>query len=256
MVLRIFGFVTLLLVVLMPAHKAEATEGRAVVAVATNFLSTADALAKDFNHRFDLNISLVSGSSGKLYAQIRYGAPFDVFLSADQARPEQLVDDGLAHEDARFTYAVGRLVLWSQKRFETELVRSEAVLMLSASKRIAYANEALAPYGFATVETLKALDLFEHSKSRMVRGENVGQAYGLVSSGNADVGFIAMAQLTQRPNKGSYWLVDETLHTPIRQDAILLNRGADNAAAQAFISYLRSDAAQGIIRNAGYRSED
>ena len=128
--------------------------------------------------------------------------------------------------------------------------------MLSASKRIAYANEALAPYGFATVETLKAVDLFEHLKSRMVRGENVGHTYGLVSSGNADVGFIAMAQLTQRLNKGSYWLVDESLHTPIRQDAILLNRGADNAAAQAFISYLRSDAAQGIIRNAGYRSED
>ncbi len=256
MISRLFGFVTSILFTLIPAHTVLAAETNAVIAVATNFLSTADSLKSDFHQRSNYRISLVSGSSGKLYAQIRYGAPFDVFLSADQARPQQLVNNALASKDAQFTYAIGRLVLWSPNPPDTELARSQALRLLFDSNRIAHANEALAPYGSATVETLKVLNLYEDLQERLVRGENVGQAYSLVSSGNADIGFIALAQHLQQHNKGSSWLVDETLHTPIRQDAVLLNRGADNAAAQAFVAYLRSDSAQEIIRTAGYRSEN
>jgi molybdate transport system substrate-binding protein len=221
-----------------------AIAGEAHVAVAANFAVPAKRLAEEFGARTGHKLTLSNGSTGKFYAQIKSGAPFDVFLSADEETPRRLEAEKLAVAGSRFTYAVGRLALWSPK---TEFV-DEQFLQAQKFSRLAIANPRLAPYGAAARETLEKLGLWQALQPKLVQGENIAQTYQFVSSGNADLGFVALSQL----HTGSYWLVPERMHTPLRQDAVLLARGADNAAARAFLDDLRSAPARERIRSYGY----
>lgn len=224
----------------------------ATVAVAANFKSTLDALAADFESSTKYELETVIGSTGKLYAQITYGAPYDVFLAADQARPIRLVDENRAVSGSRITYAVGRLVLWSKDGVEF----GPDQLTASKTKRIAIANPDLAPYGKAAKQTLEQLGLDVAVAPKLVFGENVGQAFAFIRTGNAQLGFVSEAQVLSLPSsqRGTTWIVPSTSHDPIAQDAVLLEHGADNSAAQAFMAYLHSTAARDIIAAQGYEA--
>lgn len=250
---NLFAYIAVFMSLTLPIANVAAAEADLAVAVATNFVSSAESLNKDFEARFGLRAALVAGSSGKLYAQLQQGAPFDVFLSADAVRPQRLVDAGLVAAKNHRTYAIGSLVAWFPNHPKQQLQRAEAVSLILASSRIAHANDAVAPYGAATIDTLKNLAIYAQVKPRLVRGENIGQTYSLASSGNVEVAFIALAQHLQQRHKGGFWTVSESLHTPIQQNAVLMNRAANNPAAVKFFAYLRSNAAQQIIRNAGYQ---
>jgi molybdate transport system substrate-binding protein len=224
----------------------------AQIAVAANFASPAKRLADQFAQRTGHRLALSSGSTGKFYAQIKSGAPFDAFLSADGETPLRMEHEKLALTGSRFTYAVGRLALWSPK---TGFVDAEgAVLRKNGFNRLAIANPRLAPYGAAAKNTMEKLGVWPALQGKLVQGENIAQTYQFVSSGNADLGFIAFSQLREdgAPAAGSYWLVPERFHAPLRQDAVLLTRGANNAAARAFLEYLRGAPARELIRAYGY----
>jgi molybdate transport system substrate-binding protein len=224
----------------------------AQIAVAANFASPAKRLADQFAQRTGHRLALSSGSTGKFYAQIKSGAPFDAFLSADGETPLRMEQEKLAVTGSRFTYAIGRLALWSPK---TGFVDAEgAVLRTNGFNRLAIANPKLAPYGAAAKNTMERLGVWPALQGKLVQGENIAQTYQFVSSGNADLGFIAFSQLREdgAPAAGSYWLVPERFHAPLRQDAVLLTRGANNAAARAFLEYLRGAPARELIRAYGY----
>lgn len=225
----------------------------ATVAVATNFKPTFEQLAADFETRTGYEIETVSGSTGKLYGQIIHGAPYDIFLAADQARPEKLVQDGHAAMRDRFTYAIGGLALWSPR--EADITPDS--LIEPGMKRLALGNPDLAPYGLAARQLLDRLDLTETLRSKFVFGESVGQTFAFVSTGNADMGFVSAAQVLALPEdaRGSYWLVPRPLHGSIAQDAVLLERSKSNQAAIAFLTFLKSPEAQDTIRRSGYRTE-
>jgi len=225
----------------------------ATVAVATNFKPTLEQLAADFESRTDYEIETVSGSTGKLYAQIIHGAPYDIFLAADQDRPSKLVQDGRAAVRDRFTYAIGGLALWSPQ--ESDITPDS--LIDPDMNRLALANPDLAPYGLAAAQILDRLDLTETLQSKFVFGESVGQTFAFVSTGNADMGFVSSAQVLALPEdaRGAYWLVPRQLHTAIAQDAVLLEGSKTNQAATAFFTYLKSPRAQETIRLSGYRTE-
>jgi molybdate transport system substrate-binding protein len=231
-----------------PAAGAEA-----VVAVAANFAEVAQRLAADFERQSGHRLTFVAGSTGKLYAQIANGAPFDVFLAADRERPERLEKDGLAPAGWRFTYAVGRLTLWSR---EPGRVGGDgaATLREGGFRLLAIANPALAPYGAAAKQTLETLGLWERLADRIVMGETIGQAHVLVASGNAELGLVALSGVLSPRNAtpGSRWDVPPDLHAPIRQDAVLLARAAGNPAARDFLGFLRSEPAQAVIQSYGY----
>lgn len=229
------------------AHAAEVK-----VAVAANFAQPLAAIAVVFQKATGHTVSASKASTGKLYAQIRHGAPFEVLLSADDETPVRLEAEGLGVAGSRFTYATGALLLWSPD--VTTVDASGAVLRQPGSGKIAIANPKLAPYGRAAQEVLTALGLYEHIKPRFVMGENIGQTFQFVASGNAAMGLVAAAQVMQdgRIKSGSAWRVPAHLYTPIRQDAILLKAGVDNAAAQALMRFLREPAARAIIRSYGY----
>ncbi len=219
-----------------------------LVAVAANFVRPAERIVGDFTEVHGGDVALVAGSTGKLYAQIRNGAPFDVFLAADQRRPALLEEEGLGLAGSRFTYAVGRLALWSG-RDGMEL--NAATLRSGGFRKLAIANPELAPYGRAAREALFRLGA--RPQERLVTAESVGQAFALVATGNADLGLVAAAQAEQAAH-GSLWLVPGSLHQPIRQDAILLTRAKVNAVATAFVAFLRTDA-RPIIASLGYGVE-
>ena len=219
-----------------------------LVAVAANFVRPAERIVADFAEVHGGDVALVAGSTGKLYAQIRNGAPFDVFLAADQQRPALLEDEGLALAGSRFTYALGRLALWSGRE---GLELNADTLRRGDFRKLAIANPALAPYGQAARETLVRLDV--RVEERIVTAESVGQAFALVATGNADIGLVAAAQ-AQRAERGSIWLVPVHSHQPIRQDAILLVRAKDNAIATNFVAYLQTDA-RAVITRLGYGVE-
>lgn len=221
------------------------------IAVATNFAPTAEQLAAAYSAASGNTVEVTGGATGKLYAQISAGAPFDAFLSADAATPEKLADDGLALADSQVTYATGQLVLWSADA-ATDL--SDPGAALTAARYVAIANPDLAPYGKAAVETLAALGLPADLDGRMVTGENVGQALTMVASGAADLGFVAASALVGKTG-GVAWAVPAGLHAPIRQAAILLTRGKDNTAAQGFLAYLAQPEARAAITAAGYVAE-
>lgn len=218
------------------------------VAVAANFTDAAKEIAAAFKQKTGHEAVLSFGATGQLYAQITQDAPFQVMLSADDERPKKLVEDGLGVADSRFTYAIGKLVLWSKTK---DFVKGEETLRAGAFTKLSIANPTAAPYGAAAVETLKALKIYETLQPKIVQGNNIAQAFQFIDTGNAELGFIALSQLAGNPG-GSRWLVPQALYTPIRQDAVLLKKGAANEAATAFISFLKGPEARAIIEKYGY----
>jgi molybdate transport system substrate-binding protein len=226
------------------------------VALASNFAGPMREIARLFELESGHRVELVVSSSGKIYAQIAHGAPFDVFLSADQAKPAALIADGLAVTESRFTYAVGRLVLWS---LDPQLINNSADIIRCGNFRImAIANPLLAPYGEAAMEVLQQLDSDGRLASKIVRGENIAQTFQFVATGSADLGFVALSQLQDAglAASGSQWLVPGTMHGPIRQDAVLLNAAAENPAAVALFTFLQSEPIRTLILESGYLLDD
>jgi len=229
------------------AHAAEAQ-----VAVAANFAEPVKAIAAVLEKTTGHRLRISTGASGAIYTQIKNGAPFDVFLSADNERPAMLEKDGLAQPGTRFTYATGKLVLWSAKAGRVDT--NGAVLKAADLGKVAYANPKTAPYGAAAVQVLEKLDLKDAISPKLVQGESIGQAYNFVKTGNADVGFVALSQVLSggRLKEGSMWMIPQANYDPIRQDAVLLKRGADNAAAKALLQLLQSPRIKDLIRSYGY----
>jgi len=214
---------------------------RVRVAVASNFLTALNALKQDFPIDYDLSIS--SGSTSKLYLQIMNGAPFDVFLAADQNSVNQLIKKHKAVVSSQFVYASGKLVLWGGMRsFDGDALRER--LEELNFKRLAIANPKLAPYGVAAVQVLKAMDLYSNMEGRLIYGENVSQAFQFVSSGNTDFGFVAKSQIMNVRDSSSYWEVPAKLYQPLHQSAILLNRAKENSSAKHFLTMLKSEKVQ------------
>lgn len=248
------GPVALCVALATMAGAARADEVR--VAVAANFLATARAITARFAEQTGHRVELAAGSTGRFHAQIVAGAPFDVLLAADAATPERLIASGHAVADSRHTYAVGRLVLWSA---DPDLVDADgAVLDSDRYTRLALANPKLAPYGAAAIEVLSARGILERVRPRIITGESVGQAWRFVLTGNAELGLVALAQVraSEKPAAGSMWLVPQALYGELRQDAVLLEHGRDNAAARALLEYLRGPAARELIRAHGYGDGD
>jgi molybdate transport system substrate-binding protein len=232
------------------ATSAQAAE--VSVAVAANFTAPMQKIAAAFEQDTGHKAILAFGSTGKFYAQIKNGAPFQVLLSADDETPARLEREGLGVSGTRFTYAIGRLVLWSR---QPGLVDDKGeVLRTGKFERIALADPKLAPYGAAAVEVLNGLGLMSSLAPKFVQGENIGQTYQFVATGNAELGFVALSQVFAegKLTQGSAWMIPAGLHAPIRQDAVVLSPGKDNAAAAALMAYLRNDRARAIIRSFGY----
>jgi molybdate transport system substrate-binding protein len=229
-----------------------APSGDAVhVAVAANFAVPFGVLARDFEMATGHRVAVTTGSTGGLFAQIAAGAPFEVFLAGDAERPRRLEEEGLAVAGSRFTYARGRLVLWSPG---VAIADGAGVLRDGAFERLAIANPATAPYGRAARQTLETLGAWETTRERLVLGSDVGQAYQFVATRNADLGLVARAQL-DREAEGSPWLVPETLHAPVEQQAVLLAAGAGDLAASALLAYLRGPEARRVLADFGYGSD-
>jgi molybdate transport system substrate-binding protein len=237
------------LATLAAACGAAAPGGEIRVAVATNFAATMAALAERFEERTDHTVLVSAGSTGSHYAQIRNGAPFDVFFSADAERPTLLEREGVAIAGSRFSYAVGRLVLWSPR--EGFVDDDGRVLEQGQFRFLAIANPELAPYGAAAREVLSARGLWASLQPKLVRGQDIGQTYSFVETGNAELGFVAYSQL-KRPGveiAGSYWIVPATLHQPIAQEVVLLR---DRPAAREFLDFVKTAEARELIRSYGY----
>lgn len=225
---------------------AKAEQAR--VAVAANFIGPAKELITDFMHKTGDVIIPSFGSSGQFMIQIEQGADYDILLSADTAKPEKLLKDGFGVDGSTFTYAIGKLALWSN---HPSYPASERTLRQANFSHLAICKPDVAPYGAAAVATLRMLHLDQRLQPRIVMGMDIAQAYQFVQSGNAELGFVALSQLHGQQN-GSVWLVPPTLYPPIRQNALLLRQGAQNHAAQAFLAYLQSKPAQTIIASYGY----
>lgn len=236
---------TLLLWLSLLALPVAADEIR--VAVASNFLSTLKQLAPQFEAESGHRLRISSGSTGKFYAQIRHGAPFDLLLAADTERPERLVEEGLADAESRFTYAYGRLVLWAPGT-ATEGCRQR--LSAGRFRHLAIANPKTAPYGRVAEELLKQLALWERVRSKLVRGENIVQTLQFVESGNAELGLVAFSLVKGREAEGCLWMVPEQEYRPLAQQAVALTRASE--ASYSFLTYLRSDAARALIAASGY----
>jgi len=222
------------------------------VAVAANFTAPMKLIAADFEKDTGHKAVLTFGATGKFYAQISNGAPFEVFLAADDETPARLEKEGAAVNGSRFTYATGKLVLWSA---QPGLVDAQGeVLKKGDFKKIAIAAPKLAPYGAAAVETMNKLGLQAALEPKLVQGESIGQAFSFVSTGNAELGFIALSQVYEggKIKSGSAWIVPDKLHSPIRQDAVLLAKAKDSKAAAQLMAYLKTDKAKAVIRAFGY----
>lgn len=250
---NVHGFLFLLAFAICPATTA-AEEVR--VAVATNFLTTLKEIATNFERDTGHTAVVSSGSSGKLYAQIKNGAPFDVFFSADVTRPKLLEEEGFAVQGSRFAYAVGRLTLWSLGSTMIE-GNGKSRLLSDDVEHVAIANPKTAPYGVAAREALQALGLWERVQDRLVRGENIGQTFHFVFSKNAQLGFVALSQvLDPKVNgAGSRWDVPVHLYAPIRQQAVLLRAGQRHEGARAFLDYVKEAKSRDIIERFGYGLE-
>ena len=221
--------------------------------MAANFAEALSEVEHAFEAAHPHRLRVAVGSTGKLYAQVLHGAPFDVLLAADQERPILLERDGLAVPGSRRTYAVGRLTLWSA---DSERIGGDVPTLLASGsfRRLAMANPELAPYGAAAREVLQGFGLYAALREKIVLVENIGQTYAMVATGNAEIGFVA-ASGARGTGGGSRWDVPADLHAPIRQDAVLLARAANNAAAQAFLDFLRGNRAREIISGFGYGLE-
>jgi molybdate transport system substrate-binding protein len=225
--------------------------GEVHVAVASNFLNPIKAIAKRYKQDTGDRLILISGSTGKLYAQARHGAPFDILLAADSTRPALLEQEGVGVIGTRFTYAVGALVLWS---LELGRVRGEESLAQMSKGKLAIANPKTAPYGRAAKQVLESLGFWEKLQPSLVRGENVTQTLQFVATGNATLGFVAKSQVEDPifKFKGSRWEVPVDMHEPILQQAILLNAGLANSSAKQFLKYLHGPVAKKIMRSYGF----
>jgi molybdate transport system substrate-binding protein len=219
------------------------------VAVAANFTEPAKAIAAAFKAATGHTATLSFGSSGQFYAQMAHGAPFEVFLSADAERPQAAEHDGLGVPGTRFTYAVGRLVLYSKTPGLVD--GAGAVLRTGKFNKLSIADPAAAPYGTAAVQTMQRLGVYDAVRPKIVTGNSIGQAYQFVDTGAAELGFVALSQVINAPG-GSRWMVPEADHAPIDQQAILLATGQNNPAAKAFLAFLKGPQAVAIIKKYGY----
>ena len=245
-------FTKALAVFLGLACGAAASAAQVSVAVAANFTAPMQKIAQSFEQDTGHQAQLSFGSTGNFYLQIKNGAPFQILLAADDETPQRIDKDGLAVANSRFTYATGKLVLWSK---QPGLVDDKGdVLRAAKIDRLAIANPKLAPYGAAAMETMTKLGLLANLAPKFVQGENITQAYQFISTENAQLGFVALSQVYSdgRIREGSAWIVPTNLHQPIKQDAVLLLTGKDNPAAIALLTYLRGDKAKAIIRSFGY----
>ena len=241
------GAASALLVATGAAHAGEVK-----VAVAANFTEAAKEIGARFAASTGHKAVFSFGSTGQLYTQISQDAPFEIFLSADQERPKKAADENLAVAGTLFTYATGRIVLFSTDK---NLVKGEATLREGRFTRIAIANPATAPYGAAAIETMKKLRIHEALSTKIVQGNSIGQTYQFVATGNAELGFVALSQIAGSA-EGSRWIVPPDLHAPIAQDAVLLKKGAANEAARAFIAFLKGPEARAVKEKHGYGAAD
>lgn len=222
------------------------------IAVASNFMAPMNAIIAAFEKESGHKVKAAFGSSGKLYAQIRNGAPFQIFFSADEEKPLVLEKEELTVPGSGFTYAIGRLVLWSAK---PGLAVSQAkVLKQGGFNKLAIANPRHAPYGTAALEVLRHLEISESIEAKLVQGENIAQAYQFVETGNAELGLVALSQIMEL-RQGSAWIVPAGLHSPIRQSAVLLKSGTHNEAARELLRFIRGARAKSIIVSYGYQVE-
>jgi molybdate transport system substrate-binding protein len=242
---------SLLSMVLVILVVTPALAEQVLVAVAANFVPPFREVATEFEKMTGHNVQIAAGSSGNFYAQIKNGAPFDVFFSADNERPKLLEDEGLGVKGSRFTYAIGRLVLWSP---DPDLVKGEDTLRSQKFKHLAVANPKTAPYGVAAMRAMQKLGVWESVQPRIVLGENIGQTMGFIESGNAELGFLALSQVMDPKikGKGGRWDVPNDFHDPIQQDVILLAKGKENPAAKALMEFVGRSQATAIIERYGY----
>lgn len=241
----IFGLCTV-------AFSLLANADEVLVAVAANFAAPMQKIAAGFEKDTGHKVIIALGGTGKLYAQIVNGAPYELFLSADSETPRRLAQEGFGLDASRFTYGLGKLVLWSA---DPAMVDAQGLVLKQGKfKRIALANPKTAPYGAAALSVLRHLDLLAVLQPRFVQGENISQAYQFVSTGSAELGFVALSQVMADGAliSGSTWRVPENLYEPIRQDALLLNKGKARPAALAMLEYLKGAKAQAVIRGYGY----
>jgi len=222
------------------------------VAVAANFTVPMQKIAADFEKESGHTVQLSFGATGKFYAQIKNGAPFEILLAADDTTPEKLEKEGAGIANSRFTYAIGKLVLWSAKPGYVD--DKGEVLKKGEFAHLSIANPKLAPYGKAAIETLTSLKLLDAIEPKFVQGENIAQTHQFIATGNAELGFVALSQVMKdgKISEGSAWIVPASLHQPIRQDAVLLTNGKDKPAAAALLKYLGSDKARAVIESFGY----
>ena len=222
------------------------------VAVAANFTAPIQAIAADFEKDTGHKLVAAYGATGQFYTQIKNGAPFEVFLSADDTTPQKLESEGATVKGSRFTYAVGTLALWSAK--EGYVDAKGDVLKKNQFKHLSIANPKTAPYGLAATQLLAREGLSDQVKDKLVEGQNITQAYQFVSTGNAELGFVALSQIYKdgKVTGGSAWIVPASLHDPIKQDAVILNKGKDSAAAKALVDYLKGPNAAAVIKSYGY----
>ncbi|WP_310611907.1 molybdate ABC transporter substrate-binding protein [Limnohabitans sp.] len=231
---------------------ASAQAGEVTVAVAANFTAPMQKIAKAFEQDTGHKAQLAFGSTGKFYAQIKNAAPFAVLLAADDETPARLEKEGLTIVGTRFTYAIGRLALWSK---QANVVDDKGeVLRSNRFEKLAIADPKRAPYGAAAMAVIQRLGVQSNVLPKLVQGESIGQTYQFISTENAQLGFVALSQISLdgRITQGSAWVVPQNLHTPLKQDAVLLNAGKDNAAAHALLKYLQGDIAKVIIQSYGY----
>lgn len=243
---------SLLCALLLGTMLRTAYAGEVNVAVAANFTEPMRQIVAEFQKGTGDTVRLTFGSSGKFYSQIKEGAPFDVFLAADEKTPKLLEEEGFAVNGSRFVYAVGKLVLWSARPGFVD--EKGAVLSNGGYNKLALADPRLAPYGLAAKESLEHLGLWNMVQSKLVTGESITQAYQFAATGNAELAFIALSQITkgQKVSNGSWWIVPARMYDPIRQGAVLLSNAKDNDAAKALLAFLKSEKAQAVIRSYGY----
>lgn len=242
----------LVAVAFMLATARLANAGEVNAAVAANFTEPVRLIAEAFQKDTGHTVKLSFGSSGKFYSQIKEGAPFDVFLAADEKNPKLLEKEGLAVEGTRFVYALGKLVLWSAQPSYVD--DKGYVLRKGSYNKIAYADPKLAPYGLAAKETLEDMGLWSVVQSKLVTGESITQTYQFAATGNAEMAFIALSQIIRdgKVTEGSWWIVPAHMYNPIKQAAVQLSAAKDKEAAQAFLTYLRNEKSVAIIRSFGY----
>lgn len=247
--IRLKAFLQLVIIIFLIFISSKSIADEIYIAVASNFTATMKVIADEFEKYSGHKVILISGSTGKHYGQIINGAPFDLFFAADSKTPKLLVENNLA--ESRFTYAKGRLVLWSN--IKNYVNKKDVIIKNSTINYLAMANPKFSPYGIATKEFLINANLLDNIQKKILLGQNVSQTYQFISSGNAKIGFVAYSQIlnNEQKIKGSYWLVPENLYSPIKQQAVLLKK---SDVATDFLNYIKTDKALNIIKNFGYET--